>query len=41
MPYYPIWSLTYSALGVIVIYALAAYGAPTETVLGPQELSRI
>ncbi len=24
MPYYPIWSLTSSALGVIVIYALAA-----------------
>jgi hypothetical protein len=26
MPYYPIWSLTYIALGVLVIYALAAYG---------------
>jgi hypothetical protein len=24
-----------------VIYALAAYGAPAETVLSPQELSRI
>ena len=25
MPYYPIWSLAYIALGVLVIYALAAY----------------
>jgi hypothetical protein len=41
MPYYPIWSLTYIALGVIVIYALAAYGAPAETRLSPQELSRM
>ncbi len=41
MPYYPIWSLTYIALGVIVIYALAAYGGPVETTLSPQELSRI
>ncbi len=41
MPYYPIWSLTYIALGVIVIYALTAYGAPAETTLSPQELSRI
>ena len=30
MPYYPIWSLTYIALGVFVIYALAAYGGPVE-----------
>jgi hypothetical protein len=41
MPYYPIWSLTYIALGVFVIYALAAYGGPVETTLSPQELSRI
>ncbi len=41
MPYYPIWSLTYIALGVFVIYALAAYGAPAETTLSPQELSRM
>jgi hypothetical protein len=41
MPYYPIWSLTYIALGVVVIYALAAYGAPAETTLSPEELSRI
>src|ERR1700722_4562234 len=36
-----IWSLTYIALGVIVIYALAAYGGPVETTLSPQELSRM
>jgi hypothetical protein len=41
MPYYPIWSLTYIALGVFVIYALATYGAPAETPLSPQELSRL
>ena len=35
MPYYPIWSLTYIALGVIVIYALAAYGGPVEVTLSP------
>ena len=27
MPYYPIWSLTYIALGVFVIYGLAVYGS--------------
>jgi hypothetical protein len=26
MPYYPIWSLTYIAIAVTVIYALARYG---------------
>ena len=26
MPYYPIWSLTYVAIGVLVVYALAAHG---------------
>ena len=26
MPYYPIWSLAYIALGILVVYALAAYG---------------
>jgi len=26
VPYYPIWSLVYIALGVLVVYALAAYG---------------
>jgi hypothetical protein len=25
-PYYPIWSLTYIAIGILIIYALAAYG---------------
>jgi hypothetical protein len=28
MPYYPVWSLTYIALGSFVIYALAVYGNP-------------
>jgi hypothetical protein len=42
MPYYPIWSLTYIALGVLVIYALIAYGGRVEeTNLDPQTLSRI
>ncbi len=27
MPYYPIWSLTYITLGILVIYALATYGS--------------
>jgi len=31
MPYYPIWSLTYVGLGVLVIYALIAYGGASET----------
>ena len=26
MPYYPVWSLLYVGLGVLVIYALAAHG---------------
>ncbi len=26
MPYYPIWSLTYIAIGILVIYGLVAYG---------------
>jgi hypothetical protein len=26
MPYYPIWSLTYILLGVLVVYAMIAYG---------------
>jgi hypothetical protein len=26
MPYYPVWSLTYIAVGFFVVYALAAYG---------------
>ena len=30
MPYYPVWSLTYIGLGVLVVYALAAHGARDE-----------
>jgi hypothetical protein len=30
MPYYPIWSLTYIGIGVLVVYALAAHGAREE-----------
>jgi hypothetical protein len=26
MPYYPVWSLTYVAVGIVVIYGLAVYG---------------
>jgi hypothetical protein len=32
MPYYPVWSLTYIAVGALVIYALVAYGGEAETV---------
>ena len=34
MPYYPIWSLTYIALGGLVIYALVAHGSRSEINLG-------
>jgi hypothetical protein len=27
MPYYPVWSLVYVAIAVMVIYALARYGS--------------
>ncbi|MGP8060547.1 MAG: hypothetical protein ACLP9C_13050 [Acidimicrobiales bacterium] len=27
MPYYPVWSLTYIVIGVLVIYGLAVYGS--------------
>ena len=30
MPYYPVWSFAYIALGLLVIYALAAYGGRRE-----------
>ncbi len=30
MNYYPIWSLTYVGLGVVVIYALVAHGFDSE-----------
>ena len=38
MPYYPIWSLTYVALGALVIYALAAHGSE-ETHITQSELA--
>jgi len=31
MPYYPIWSLTYIAIGALVIYALVVYGGKADT----------
>ena len=31
VPYYPIWSLVYIALGILVVYALAAYGGDGVT----------
>ena len=31
MPYYPIWSLSYIAIGALVIYALVVYGGNAET----------
>jgi hypothetical protein len=33
MPYYPIWSLTYVAIGIGVVYALAAYGGRDREVV--------
>ena len=30
MPYYPVWSLTYVFIGVLVVYALAAHGGRTR-----------
>ena len=32
MPYYPVWSLAYIAIGAVVIYALVVYGGKAETV---------
>jgi hypothetical protein len=32
MPYYPVWSLTYVAVGGLVVYALAVYGGRTDEV---------
>ena len=32
MPYYPVWSLAYIAIGALVIYALVVYGGKAETV---------
>ena len=33
MPYYPIWSLTYVAIGIGIVYALAAYGGRDREVV--------
>ena len=30
MPFYPVWSLAYIGIGVLVIYGLACYGGPEE-----------
>lgn len=30
MPYYPVWSLAYIAIGALVIYALVAHGGPAQ-----------
>jgi hypothetical protein len=39
MPYYPIWSLTYVALGALVIYALAAHGGEESSQVTQSELA--
>jgi hypothetical protein len=31
MPFYPVWSITYIILGLLVVYALAAYGGEPVT----------
>ena len=31
MPYYPVWSLTYIAIGAMVVYGLIAYGGKPES----------
>ncbi|SOD72230.1 hypothetical protein SAMN05892883_1646 [Jatrophihabitans sp. GAS493] len=33
MPYYPVWSLTYIGIGVLVIYGLVVYGKSDEALL--------
>ena len=30
MPYYPVWSLVYIVIAVLVFYALARYGGPDD-----------
>ena len=30
MPYYPVWSLTYIAIGALVVFGLIAYGGKVE-----------
>jgi hypothetical protein len=31
MPFYPVWSLVYIVIGILVIYGLAAYGGRSRT----------
>jgi hypothetical protein len=31
LPYYPVWSLVYAALGIAVLYGLTAYGGESST----------
>ncbi len=31
MPFYPVWSLVYIGLGILVVYSLVAYGSRTPT----------
>ncbi|MGO8870704.1 MAG: hypothetical protein ACLQPH_04750 [Acidimicrobiales bacterium] len=31
MPYYPIWSMTYIFVGILVVYGLAVYGGREES----------
>ena len=31
MPFYPVWSITYIILGILVVYALVAYGDQPAT----------
>ena len=39
MPYYPFWSITYVALGALVIYALGVYGG--EAQIGAETARRL
>jgi hypothetical protein len=34
IPYYPIWSLVYIGVGILVIYALVAYGSRRPAAVG-------
>ena len=33
-PFYPVWSLMYAALGILVIYGLVVYGGDSSTATG-------
>jgi hypothetical protein len=41
MPYYPVWSLTYIGLGVLVIYALVVYAGPDDVDLDKTDVGYI